>query len=144
MLTPLIEALAVELRPVFLATLERGAGQRYREWALQTKDPDEARGLLACAAREEEIASRVEKLFPVGAEARAQIDAAVPEARSLYYSIFTGCSLGECFELQAAAERQGALAWRLYAAQQDDPEVKQTLLSCADLEEASASYLESR
>ena len=49
-------------RPRFLALLERGAAVRYRYWAEQL--PAHAEGLRACAAREEEIAARAERVVP--------------------------------------------------------------------------------
>ena len=49
-------------QPLLVALAERLAAERYRGWA--EEDPAHAAGLLACAAREEEIARRVEGLYP--------------------------------------------------------------------------------
>ena len=58
LLVPFIEKIPEPARPAFLAALERGAADRYRDWAKAS--PGNASGLLACADREEEIAHRVD------------------------------------------------------------------------------------
>lgn len=140
LLGPFVQKLPARSRPVFLATLERAAAGRYREWAQAA--PEHAQALLACAAREEEIARRAEHLFPVDASAREEIEAAVPDARRSYEEVFAGRPLADQWRLQAAAERTGAGAWRAFAAEQDDEAVGQALLACAELEEESARQLE--
>ena len=140
LLTPFIEAVPDASRPAFLAALERGAAERYREWAAQA--PDQAPGLLACAEREDEIAHRVDGLFPADADGRAKIEQAIPGARTAYYGVFAGLDLHEQWRAQASAERQGANAWRLLASEQDDPTVREALLGCAALEEESAAHLD--
>ncbi len=96
--------------PRFLARLERGAADRYRAWAAAL--PAHAEQLLACAAREDEIAVRAEALFPVIPEDLAAIEDALPGARESYFAVFEGLSLKQQLALQAAAERQGAQAWQ--------------------------------
>ncbi len=139
LLAQFIEKIPETSRPAFLAELERGAAERYRGWAKAS--PDNAAGLLACADREDEIAQRVDKLFPADAEGRASIESTVPEARIAYYEVLDCLSITEQWHVQASAERQGADAWRLLASQQSDEVVKQELLACADLEELSAAHL---
>lgn len=140
LLGPLVQKLPAECQPVLLATLERAAAERYREWARAA--PEHAETLLGCAAREEEIAKRAEALFPVDETGRSSVDAAVPEARRSFQQVFDGLSLPDQWRLQAAAERTGAEAWRAFAARQDDDAVVQTLLACAGLEEESARQLD--
>ena len=142
LLQPLMVGFAREELPAFLAALERTAADRYRHWAEACDDPDEANGLLACAAREDEIAQRVSKLFPVGEAAADRIDARLPEARSAYYAVFESHPVRDQYRIQANAERQGAEAWRALAAQQTDAAVREELRACAELEEASAGWLE--
>ncbi len=140
LLGPMIQALPEGLVPFFLSRLERGAAGRYRVWAEQVESPDVRAQLLECAGREDEIADRVEALFPVGEEEVKTVDAAVPAARDAYFAVFEGrTSRGE-WEVQAAAERQGAQAWRGLALQH--PDRKEALEACAQLEEANASCLE--
>jgi hypothetical protein len=140
LLAPFIEKIRDATRPAFLAMLERGAAQRYREWAAQALE--EAPGLLACAAREEEIARRVDALFPAKLAGDPVVDSAYAGAREVYYAVFAGLPLAEQWRTQASAEREGAGAWRLLASQQADPAIRDALLACAKLEEASAMHLD--
>ena len=64
LLGPHIAAVPATAVPNFLARLERGAAQCYREWAPHYEGEGRA-VILACAAREDEIADRVDRLFPV-------------------------------------------------------------------------------
>jgi hypothetical protein len=141
LLGPFVAAIPERSRPGFLCLLERAAANRYREWAEQCP-PEQREGLLACAAREDEIANRVEKILPADASDRGALEAQLPEAGSKYMAIFTNLSLTDQFRLQASAERQGAAAWRGIASQLD-ASLRDELEGCAQLEEASASYLES-
>ena len=49
-----------EAFPYLLSQLERTAAERYRDWANDV--PSHSEGLLACSAREDDIADRVENL----------------------------------------------------------------------------------
>ncbi len=126
--------------PGFIAQLERMAAERYRVWA--TESDELAEGLLECAAREEEIADRVEKLFPIPPDQRALFAEALPKAREIYHGAFAGYSLEDQLILQAHAERQGSKAWRGLAAQTTDGAVVEALLACADLEVDNASHID--
>lgn len=128
-------------RPRFLALLERGAAERYRYWAEQL--PAHADGLRACAAREEEIATRAERVVAIDTGAREKLEALIPGAREAYYAIFDGVPLLEQLRIQAGAERLGAGAWRGMASALSDPRAREVLDSCAELEEVSARYLDS-
>lgn len=127
--------------PGFLAMLERIAAARYRAWADAL--PEHASGLRACAAREDEIADRIDARFPLEDGVRKSLEAELPRAREVYDSLFDGLRVEEQLEIQAGAERQGAAAWRGLAARDADPALRETLAACAKLEEESASYLES-
>lgn len=140
LLAPMLQDMPPPLLPFFLSRLERGAADRYRGWAERVSDDEVRAALLACAARETEIADRVEALFPVAGEDVTRVDAAVPAARDAYFAVFEGRSLEGEWRVQASAERQGAEAWRGLARQH--PEHEQALLACAALEEASATCLE--
>lgn len=110
LLGPYIAQVPAASIPRFLARLERGAADRYRAWAAAL--PAHAEMLLTCAASEEQIAIRADALYPVIPEDLAAIEAALPGARDTYFAAFEGASLRDQLALQAAAERQGAQAWR--------------------------------
>jgi rubrerythrin len=124
----------------FIAQLERSAADRYREWAGESEEL--AEGLIACADREDEIANRAEKLMPVLPEHEEIVAEALAKARVLYASAFEGHSLEDRITLQAHAERQGSLAWLGFASQATDESVKKVFLALADMEVASAEYID--
>lgn len=140
-LGPLLARVPVEERPLLLAIAERLAAERYRRWAAAS--PERSAGLLACAAREDEIASNVEAVFPNAAAVQARLRADHPELVTVADEIFGGRPLAEQFAIQAAGERAGASAWRTLAAVVPEGPLRQAFLACAPLEEASAAYLES-
>ena len=96
-LGPAIEAVSEPARPALLALLERGAAARYRQWAFE--DPASAQQFEACAAREEQIADRVDPLFPLNPVQEKEVRAAVPLATSAYLAIFDGLPLKEQWRL---------------------------------------------
>ena len=74
--------------------------------------PEHAEALLACAAREDEIAGRVEAMFPPSDEHRRLVATIVPAAKVTYYSVFELYTPVQQMTIQANAERQGAGAWQ--------------------------------
>lgn len=140
---PLIQAVPPAVRPRLMATLERAAGDRYDAWAAAANDPALADGLRACAAREREVASRVEALFAAAPDERRHIGAAVPDIAAAYEQAMAGRPIAEQFAIQAAAERRGAELWRSIAAAMRDPRMAEGLEACAKLEEENAQLLES-
>ena len=140
LLAPFIGRVPADARPRFLALLERGAAERYRGWAQEL--PGEATVLLECAAREDEIADRVEALYPISPELAKEIEEPLPEAREAYLAVFEKLPILDQLRIQADAERQGAAAWRGIAADQSDPGVSAELERCSTLEETSARALE--
>ena len=140
LLAPFIAQVPEPHLPNFLALLERGAAQRYRAWAHDM--PEHTEGLLKCAQREDEIAETVNGLFPIDDEMAATIAEPLPQARDTYSSAFSNLDLHDQLALQAAAERQGAAAWRRMLDDESDPEKRARLQHCALLEEASAAYIE--
>jgi len=137
-----LEDVEPRLRPLFIALAERLAAERYRGWASEA-DASARSGLLACAEREDQIADRVAALYPDAAALQAKLRADHPEIGEVADGIFAGRPLAQQFAIQAAGERAGADAWRLFAAQAPNDVARRTLLGCAELEEASAAYLES-
>jgi len=124
--------------PYLLSQLERTAAARYRGWAEAV--PEHREGLLACAAREDEIADRVEAMFPPSPEHRALVDGVLPAARDVYYAAFDGYSPLEQMTIQADAEKQGAGAWQNLKAAY--PEHGEALDRLSAIELESAAYLD--
>jgi rubrerythrin len=142
LLGPIIAPYPPEEQRLFAALGERVAAGRYRAWSESVDDESIRDILLTCAAREEDIAGRVESLHGSSAAIQQQMSKDHPDIERQYRDLFEGMPLPEQFALQAEAERAGAAAWRAFAAACSDPEEAETLLACAPLEEASASDLE--
>ena len=127
-----------EAYPFLLSQLERTAADRYRGWADDV--PEHRDGILKCAAAEDEIADRVESMFPPSDNHRALVMGIIPKAKATYYSAFEGFTPAEQMTIQANAERQGANAWQtlkgLY------PEHANELDALSELEISSAEYLD--
>ena len=131
-------AVPPEAYPYLLSQLERTAAARYRDWAEAV--PEHRDGLMACAEREDQIADRVESLFPPSDDHRVLVDAIVPKARATYYSVFEPFSAVEQMTIQANAERQGANAWQNLKAAY--PEQGAALDRLSEIELVSADYLD--
>lgn len=142
MLAPLLGRLPSEQRPLLIAAAERLAAERYRGWAHGSSEARRAL-LLACAEREEEIASRIEALYPDATALQRDILARNPGFADLNRSVFEGRPLDEQYGIQAQGERIGASTWRSFARQAKDSQARQTFLDCAELEEQSARVLDS-
>ncbi len=140
LLAPYIGQVPASMMPRFLALLERGAADRYREWAEML--PAHADALLQCAASEDEIADRVEGVFAIDETLRDQLVAPLPAAKQTYYEVFSGMDVWDQLRVQANAERQGAQAWRNIAARTTDDRVIAELAACSALEEQSADRLD--
>jgi alkylhydroperoxidase family enzyme len=130
-------------QPILLAQRERVSAARYRGWANEAKDPAQRAGFLACAEREEEIARRVEALYPAAEAIQRDILARHPDLATLTGSLFSAYSLDQQFTLQARAERFGATTWRAFADDEPNPAARVVFIECARLEEESAAFLES-
>lgn len=136
LLAPVLGRVDAAARPRFLALLERTAADRYRHWASHL--PNDEAVLLECAAREDEIADRIEAAFAIDDATLSELRALLPEARDLYYAAFDGFSVHEQIRMQSDAELQGANAWRSVAASVTDPKVLAELARCSELEETSS------
>jgi len=132
-----------EHQPLLIASLERMAAERYRGWASESAEGNRRSLLLACADREEEIARRVERLYPEAAAIQRRLITENPALRDLTHSIFSGRPLEQQLAIQAQGERLGAATWRSFAEHEENSATRQTLLGCASLEEESARALES-
>lgn len=141
LLAPYISSVPQDAMPAFLARLERTAADRYRMWAEAV--PEHAAGLLECAAREDDIADRVERIYPATSpEQVAAMEAAIVPAKATYYEAFSQLTPIEQMTIQANAERQGAAAWRAMIDAEPNGETRAELEACATIEEASADYLD--
>lgn len=138
---PLLAAVPRERQPLLVALAERVAAGRYRAWADADTRPDARAALLGCAAREEDIAERIESLFPDAAAQQRALAEALPDLETRYRALFEGLSTPEQWTVQARGERLGAATWRAFAvgAEASAREVYET---CAGLEEDNAATLE--
>jgi hypothetical protein len=141
LLAPYLAAVPREQWPLLIASAERMAAGRYREWAAASSSAPARSSLLACADREEDIALRVEALFPDSATTQATFLAEHPEIAELNQTLFSGRPIAGQYAIQAQGERVGAATWRSFAGQTEGT-ARQTFLDCAALEEASALVLE--
>ncbi len=140
-ISPLLADVCEADRPFVIAYVERVAAGRYRVWASQVDDSGQRRRLIACAAREEAIAERVEALSGDAAEIQRAFAEAHPGLQAAYDGLFSGLSIAEQMQVQANAERLGAATWRALAAAADG-HAREVFASCAPLEEESAETLE--
>ena len=140
---PLLERVSEAQRPLLVALAERMAAQRYHGWAKAAGDAGQRDRLRACAEREEEIARRVEALFPDAAAIQQDIRAKNPDLEDINRSIFAALPHDDQLTLQARGERLGAATWRSLAKQAATENTRKVFLDCAKLEEESAAVLES-
>ena len=129
-------------RPLLIALAERGAAERYRAWAKDATDETRTACLAACAEREEEIARRVESLYPDAAYVQRDLLAQHPDLGEITRTVFAGRPLAAQLAIQARGERAGAAVWRSFARHASHEAARAELLHCAELEEESAVYLE--
>jgi bacterioferritin (cytochrome b1) len=140
-IAPILARVAREEQPLLIAYAERLAAERYRGWA-RAEGAAHAARLLACAAREEEIARRVEALHADAALRQRRLLAEHPGLLEVNRGLFAGRAWAEQLAIQAAGERLGAATWRSFARKAEDTRSREALLACAELEEASARVLE--
>ncbi len=138
---PIVGGVSEEQRPLLIALAEKIAAGRYRSWAKGASASD-SRKLLACADREDEIARRVEALYPEAAAVQADLLAKHPDLEQAYRELFSGRPIEDQYAIQADGERLGAATWRAFARDTDRDEVRPVFLDCAELEETSAAVLE--
>ena len=132
-----LQQLPADAMPYMLSQLERSAAARYRGWAEDVSEHRE--GLLACANREDEIAERVEAMFPPSDTHRDLVAKLMPAAKTTYYEAFAGYTPLEQMQIQENAERQGADAWQGLKAAYPDKSAQLDKLS--EIELGSAQYL---
>jgi NAD(P)-dependent dehydrogenase (short-subunit alcohol dehydrogenase family) len=139
---PILLRVPATQQPLLIAIAERRAAARYRGWATEMTDENRKGELLACAAREEQIAGRIEALYPDAASVQDDILSANPDLDEINRNLFAGRPLPQQFAIQAEGERLGAATWRAFAQRADMPNARDVFLACAELEEQSAVVLE--
>lgn len=142
-LAPILARVPRANQPLLIAAAERRAAERYRGWADSSENAAQRAVLLACADREDEIARRVEALYPNATEIQSAILAGAPELESINRTIFASRPIREQLAIQAGGERLGAATWRAFARDAEASGARDTYLACAELEERSAEVLES-
>jgi hypothetical protein len=140
-LAPLLARVPRQHQPLLLAVAERMAADRYRGWASLVTDPQHASDLIACAGREEEIADRIEELYPDAVAILEDVLSKNPDLDEINRSLFADRPLREQFTIQAQGERLGRATWRAFA-QNASGKSTAVFLGCADLEEESAGVLD--
>lgn len=138
----LMQRAAPGQQQLLMALAERMAAARYRAWA-DNEEGERRVSLLACAAREEEVARRIEAMHADAADVQAQIRTQNPDIGDVAREFFARFPLDEQYRLQAQAERLGAATWRSLAKRAAEPALRDVFLTCAALEEESAVVLES-
>ena len=131
-----------EQRPLLIAMLERVAASKYREWSEHPDYGSKQSELRACAGREEEIATKVEGLYPDAAARQQAIARQMPELDQVAEDLFGGHSVPHQMAVLAAGERSGGRLWSGLAAAQSSAVARETMASCGPLEDANAAVLE--
>jgi hypothetical protein len=140
-LAPVLARVPRERQPLLIALAERMAAERYRGWAAEPEYDAHRSGLLACARREEDIAERIEALYPQAATVQSAIRAEIPDLDEINRGLFADRPLRQQLAIQAQGERLGAATWRAFAAAAGE-EAAAVFEGCALLEEESATVLE--
>ncbi len=138
----LLANVKAEHRPLVMAMLERVAAALYREWASLSDHRSKHSELLACADREEEIASRVEALYPNAGAIQKELAEAMPELARVADDLFGGRTVPHQMAILAAGERAGGELWQRLAQAETAERARAAMLACAPLEEANAVVLE--
>jgi hypothetical protein len=84
----------------------------------------------------------VETLYPPQLDEPRYFSEALPTITEAYRSALAERPVNEQYAIQAAAERRGAAFWRFLASSGADGPVRETLRTCATIEELSAEFLE--
>ncbi|MGD8417620.1 MAG: hypothetical protein PVH91_11220 [Pseudomonadales bacterium] len=137
---PLLPQLAEEEVPLMLAILERIAAEKYRGWAENSADPFEREGLLACAAREDEIADFIESLNADSDTRVPELHSRFPDLLKRYDSVMDGRPRKEQLRIQSEGELGGADYMRQFAAATAGA-ISARFASLAVCEEANSRFL---
>lgn len=138
---PLVQALPGGIQPRLMARLERAAADRYQTWAALCPEPAQAEGLRACGLREQEVAKRVEALFPSQPDEDRHLRDALPRIAEAYRAAPGEPSCQRPVRNSGGGRTTRCRVLALASSFTDVP-VREALGMCADLEERSAEFLE--
>ena len=137
---PLVPEIPEEDIPMMIAMLERIAAGQYRGWAASSADTVERDGLIACEAREIEIAEFIESLYPDASATIASLNAKFPDLQSRYDEVMAGRSRTEQLRIQSEGELGGADFMQQFASANTGA-VAARFQSLAVCEEANSRFL---
>ena len=137
---PLVPEIPEEDIPMMIAMLERIAAGKYRGWAASSTDTVERDGLIACEAREVEIADFIESLYPDASDTIASLNAKFPDLQSRYDEVMAGRSRTEQVRIQSEGELGGADFMQQFASANTGA-VAARFQSLAVCEEANSRFL---
>ena len=126
--------------PMMVAILERIAASKYQGWAETSTDAVERGGLLACEAREIEIAEFIESLYPAPQTTIDSLHAKFPDLQSRYDAVLEGRSRVEQWRIQSEGELGGADFMQQFASANSGA-VAARFKSLAACEEANSIFL---
>jgi len=141
-LAQVLKDVPLEQQPLLIAIAERMAAERYRDWAREAGMQAHSAALRACADREEQIAGRIEALYPDAVATQNALRVQYPNLTEINRALFAGRALTQQFTTQAQGERLGAATWKAFARHASDEARRAAFLACADLEEESARALD--
>jgi hypothetical protein len=137
---PLLPQVSPEEIPMVIAILERVAATHYRNWAEDAENNVERDGLLACAAREDEIASFIESLESDSQARAAELHRRFPDFEARYEAVMAGKTRTDQLRIQAEGELGGAGYMSQFAAATEGA-VSARFESLACCEEANSKFL---
>lgn len=137
---PLVPEIPEEQIPMMIAILERIAAGKYRGWASSSEDPIERGGLLACEARELEIAEFIESLYPDPKSVINSLSKRFPDLAARYDAVMEGKTRAEQFRIQSEGELGGVDFMHQFASANSGV-VAARFVSLASCEEANSKFL---
>ena len=137
---PLLPQVSPEEIPMVIAILERVAATHYRTWAQDAENNVERDGLLACAVREDEIASFIESLESDSQARAAELHRRFPDFEARYEAVMAGKTRTDQLRIQAEGELGGAGYMSQFAAATEGA-VSARFESLACCEEANSRFL---
>lgn len=129
-------------RPLLIAMLERVAAAKYREWGALPEFESDKEAILGCATREEEIADKIEALYPDALAIEQTITDALPELGQVADNLFGDRTVLHQMAVLSAGERSGGRVWADLAQAEQAENSRDAMASCISLENANADVLD--
>lgn len=137
---PLVPEIPEDDIPMMIAILERIAASKYVGWADSAENEVERNGLLACEAREIEIAEFIESLYPNPQATIDNLHTQFPDLQKRYDAVMEGHSRIDQLRIQSEGELGGADFMQQFAtANSGAVAARFTSLACC--EEANSKFL---